>query len=401
MKILFITSSYPPFMDMQTIRNLKLIDGLIDKGHKITVLSPSRTLNEKIEKKQNVDEWKTKPPLFFQLTDFVEKKIKSKFLMKILNVFGGKFLFPDVFALWSKQALKFLKTKDINNFDLAITSSGSFTSHFIGSSISKKNSIDWIADYGDPWSLDKYGNIKFLVKFFERKVLKNCSLIFFTTHSTIKFYNLFLDKYNIKKDLVFLPCGYDTMPNYEIVPKKNKQLSFTYTGVAYSQDRNLSNAILAVGENKEDAYLNIVGSYSSKYENILNVENIVNFKGRVSYEQSLTMILESDVLLHIGNFGALQIPGKTYIYLSAPKPILYIRQETGYDPTFELLSKFEGIVICENSISDIDRAIKEIVQNYNGFLTLSQERVMSEELKQFEWINVNKMFNNAIAKFEK
>ena len=398
MKILFISTSYPPFMDMQTIRNLKLIDSLIKAGHEITVLSPSASwLN--YTNNESIDEWRTKPPLFFRLQHFLSKRNIYKLFLKAINVIGNLILFPDIYASWSWIALHTLKDKNINNYDLLITSSGSFTSHIIGHFLTKRNPIKWIADYGDPWCLNKYGKINYLTKIIEKRLLSKCNAICFTTQSTIDAYMKIFKKDKISPNFYLITCGYDDMKLYHEKPhNNNEKFKLTYTGVAFSKDRNLSNAIYATNLNSNNVSLNIVGSYSSKYLKITKTfnEECVFFTGRVNYEESLKLINNADILLHIGNFGSLQIPGKTYIYLATPKPIIYIRQEKDFDPTFELLIKFKGIIFVSNNINEINLAIKHILKDYESYLRLSKDRVNDISLEDFNWDKICIKFNEYI-----
>lgn len=110
------------------------------------------------------------------------------------------------------------------------------------------------------------------------------------------------------------------------------------------------------------------------------------------------MLSESDALVHIGNFGSLQIPGKTYIYLSTQKPILYIQQEETNDPTYEVLSDFEGIVFCKNNTGDIERAIQYMAEHFDDLKKQSIHRTKSEKMKKYQWGNLGKVFTEFVMK---
>lgn len=396
MNILYITTSYPPFFDMGTIRNKKIIEGLISFNHKVTVLSPSNKIDVLEEQiiNENLTEWKTKMPFFYKVKAKIENR--SKILLKIWNVLGGKFFFPDTFATWSFTASKLLKTKQTSKFDLIISSSGSFLSHILANKVSKKHNTLWFAYYGDPWSFDGFGKLKYFVSLYEKRILKNCNLIGLTTFETIKCYKSLIENTNLNIKLAYIPCGYDAINDIEVFSKKEpKIINIVYTGVAYSTDRDLTNTILAVSKSEKSVFT-IVGSYSDKYKKIEVKPKSINFLGRVTYKKSIDIIKKADVLLHIGNYGSLQIPGKTYSYLSSCKPILYIRQEKGHDPTFELLKKFKGIYFVNNNVNEITEAIKHINNNYIEILEESKERSFDTNLHFFSWNNVCEIFNNEV-----
>lgn len=392
MNILYITTSYPPFYDMGTIRNQKIINGLISRNHKVTVLSPDNKSDDVTEEiiNGNLREWRTKRPFFYNVREKLDGG--NKLLLKIWNVIGGKFFFPDTFAFWTFKALKFLKKKDTDGFDIIISSSGSYLSHVIANKFAKKHELPWFAYYGDPWSYSGYGKIKKIISYYEKWILKNCNVIALTTHETIECYKCLLKGIRSNIKLVYIPCGYDTVMKLgNTTSVKPVVLEVVYTGVAYSNDRDLTNTILSVSD-LSDTTFTIVGSYSDKYQKIDVKPKCINFLGRVTYKESLDIINKAHVLLHIGNYGALQIPGKTYSYLSSCKPILYIKQEKGHDPTLELLKKFKGVYFVNNEVDEIRQAIKFINDNYLKILDQSKERSLDSNLHFFSWDNLSMIF---------
>jgi hypothetical protein len=401
MKILYITTSYPPFFDMGTIRNQKIIKGLTSDNHNVTVLSASIFSDENKENiiDNNLTEWRTKKPFFYRVKSKIENK--SKILLKIWNILGGKVFFPDTFAFWSFTASKLLEKKDISTFDLVISSSGSYLSHILANKVSRNYDIPWFSYYGDPWSFNGFGKRNILVSLYEKKLLKKCNLIGLTTYETIECYKELIKgmKHNI--EIAYIPCGYDSINNIEgSTFCKPNVINIVYTGVAYSRDRDLTNTILAVNKSEKTIF-SIVGSYSDKYQKIKVKPESINFLGRVEYNKSLDIINEADVLLHIGNYGALQIPGKTYSYLSSCKPILYIRQEEGHDPTLELLKKFNGVYVVNNNVDEIQKVISYINNNYLKVLEESKERYFDDNLQLFSWDNISEIFNSEVEKLKK
>lgn len=398
MNILYITTSYPPVFDMGTIRNKKIIDGLISVKHNVTVLSASISSSNSTEDivSSSLTEWRTKRPFFYRVKSKLENK--SKILLKVWNVLGGKFFFPDTFAFWSFTASKYLEKKNISKFDLVISSSGSYLSHILANKVSAKHSIPWFAYYGDPWSFNGFGKLNKLISFYEKKLLKKCSLIGLTTYETIECYKKLIQNMNHNIKLVYIPCGYDSINNVGSFPiNKPTITNIVYTGVAYSRDRNLTNTILAVNKS-DNTKFTIVGSYSNKYQKIDVKPNTIEFLGRVDYKKSLDIISKANILLHIGNYGSLQIPGKTYSYLSSCKPILYVRQEQGYDPTLELLKKFKGVYVVNNNVDEIQQRIRYINNNYLKVLEESKKRAFDVNLQFFSWDYISKIFNSEVNK---
>ena len=102
------------------------------------------------------------------------------------------------------------------------------------------------------------------------------------------------------------------------------------------------------------------------------------------------------MLVHIGNFGTLQVPGKTYIYLSSQKPILYIRQQKENDPTYEVLSKFGGVVAVDNDIDEIRKGLEYVADNFADIKRKAVERSYSSEIKQYCWSELGDRFTDFV-----
>jgi glycosyltransferase involved in cell wall biosynthesis len=397
MHVIFVSTSIPPYPDMQAIRNVYLIKGLIRKNIKVTVItSEYKWANDPLEKEleDKVDIIRTKPPMYIQIGKKLNQG-KSKLAAKVFNVLIHYIVFPDMHMFWNYSAVKEIN-KIINKgikVDGIVTSSGSYTAHLVGTTISKRYNIPWIAEYGDPWGIDRDGNKKKINFWIERNILKNNNGIVLTTPETIENYQSITDN---KYSYSLVPCGYESI--IEDTYEDKKGIDIYYTGVAYASSRNLSNVIESVGQLNENIRFNIVGGYSEKYKTEADrlAFGKVTFTGRVSYQESIKMISKADILVHIGNKGTMQVPGKTYIYLSSQKPIIYISQGNGHDPTYEVMKKFPGVVFCDNDTENIMQAIKEIYYDYNNYKKLSTERTSMKELSQYSWDKVSDDFADFI-----
>lgn len=393
MKILFVSTSFPPATDMQTTRNMYLVGGLVKNGHKVDIITcgeyePKKSMFDKALSSLTI--YRTDYPLIYKWHKYVTSHCKFKPLLKAHNVFVNYYAIPDVYAGWEKLAMKIAKRYNLLDYDVVITSSGSYTAHFFGKKWKFITGKKWIAEYGDPWGLDGYGNIKKICYQFERPLLSICDGLVFTTQSTIDAYKR---NYRNTTPYELVTCGYNAIiDDIESISKSG--IVFTYMGIAYKRDRNLGNVLNAIRNNNK-TYGQIVGTISDDIiEECKNISNII-CRGRVPYEESLNIMASSDVMIIVGNFGKLQIPGKTYIYLSSKKPILYIQQQEEEDPTLSLLSKFKGIIVCKNTSDSISKAINEIVSNYDKYKKEAESRSEAGSFKNYSW----EVLGNQFEKF--
>lgn len=393
MKLLFVSTSIPPATDMQTTRNIYLLKALLKQHIDVDIL----TTNEKgkvdgefAEVLNNCQVYRTELPSGYLRHQRINEKCRIEPFKKIHNVLANYYLVPDVYMGWNKIGFEYIKNNKLFDYDAIITSSGSYTAHIIGSEWQQFTKNCWIADYGDPWGLDAYGHIVNKKYQEELKILKHCTGLVFTTQATINSYS---ENYRLNIPFELVQCGYSSLISDSASYKKDfGRCKFLYTGIAYRRARNLGNLIEVIGNYKQKANLTLIGTISDEFKRKSDTLDNVNVKGRVPYNESLQKISESDVLVHIGNFGTLQVPGKTYIYLASEKPILYIKQQKTSDPTEEVLSKFEGVVITENTTEAITVAIEKIINNFEKYKNQSIKRSKSEELSQYNWNKLGDKF---------
>ncbi len=394
MNILFVSTSFPPATDMHTNRNIYLVRSLLDKGHRVDILSCgpySRGMSSFDDVLDRVNSYRTQYPSILRYHNFINKSCRIKAVKKIHNVLVNHYAIPDLYVGWTSLAMNFIKKNNLTSYDLIITSSGSYTAHNIGKKWKQLTGKKWVAEYGDPWGLDAYGNVKKLNYKIEYPIISSCDGLVFTTQATIDAYK---KNYPSAVPYRLVPNGYDKVLDDEY-RDGNNCIQFIYTGIAYKKDRDLSPFIKVIGENKKAA-AELVGTLSQDFVNqAINYSN-VNCRGRVNYATSLSLLCKSDVVVLIGNYGTLQVPGKTYAYLSVRKPLLYIQQQDVSDPTFQLLKNFEGIVFCRNTESSLRDAIKDIVDNYPQLKQLAEQRCKSTMLKKYEWSSIGANFTEFI-----
>lgn len=389
MNILFVSTSFPPATDMHTNRNVYLVRSLLNRGHSVDIITcgdytkGSSSFDDVLDR---VNSYRTDYPFVHRYHNFINKKCKIKILKKIHNVIVNYYAIPDLYVGWESLVMKMINEKKLTNYDAIITSSGSYTAHNIGKRWKALTGKKWVAEYGDPWGLDAYGNIRKIYYKLEYPVISSCDGLVFTTQATIDAYK---NNYPSEVPYMLVPNGYDKI--LEDIPSDNNRVHFIYTGIAYKKDRDLSHFIKAVGEN-EKASAELVGTLSPDFIDMSQRYSNIECLGRVNYAKSLSLLSSSSVVVLIGNYGTLQVPGKTYAYLSCRKPLLYIQQQSESDPTYELLKQFEGIVFCKNTEESLREGVNEIIKNYTQLKCLAKQRCESDLMKQFTWDAIGAKF---------
>lgn len=397
-KILYISSSLPPNYDSQTIRNIFFLKALDAPEFDVTLLIPQEKGREDkklefIKNKIYVGQGK--------INRFENYFINSSFPGFLKYVVSNLLMYltvPDKYILMKNKVV--VSVKDLE-FDVIISASGAYSAHSWAASISKSRDIKHVAELGDPWSdnpiwPESMLYRRFINRMLEKMALLNASLIFTTNESTS---SILRKKFNSR--VVSIPMGYssdelDKQNRERLFDKigviRRNKLIFGYVGVSFKNSRDLSPLIEAVG--KSDENLIIVGPHSASYESMVRFYSICNvyFMDKVSYQKSLSLSVDVDVSIVIGNTGGLQIPGKLYLALGVSLPLLYITQ-CDNDPSLALLEGLPGVYISKNTVVSLQKNIKFIVENYDESKLKSQSRACSKEVQRYEWGSVGKEFS--------
>ena len=299
--------------------------------------------------------------------DLLKKKIISKFY--------NCFFFPDNYKLWSNKATQKILTKKLIKKESTIVSfSQPISDHFIGYKIKKKIGCNWILHFSDPWSINPYlrldQNKKKKVILWEKEFFKVADKIIFTSTETANVYKDLYKKYE-KKIYVLNHIS----PKIQSVKEnKNKKITFRYLGNLY-EDRSPIIIFKAIDFlKKKKPYLNekikieFIGNFqflSSRIKNEIkeysHLEDVITFKKKVSYKNSLKLIRNSDVLMVIDSFSKnknLFFPSKLVDYMTVNKTIIGI---TGDGETKNFLTKINGYIFNHNEFKKLAFFVDDII----------------------------------------
>jgi hypothetical protein len=418
MRVLFISTAIPPFPESQTIRNIFFIKGLVRRGFEVTVVTPEFLRGDKslLQGMPPGCEYARtpRPPFDVQQEALARLPRVGKSLAWLHGILAGLFAVPDYRSGWDRLALSVCSELDAaREFDAVISSSGSYTAHLAANAVSRLWGLPWVADYGDPWSLNSIWpsnspHLRLLNRRMERAVLPDARAVVFSTEETLRAYEQWLG--SRLPPAFCIPCGYSLEEFAEVASLQSptgKDLCVSYVGVAYRSNRNLIPAIEAMAElQKKSSFrrkvsLHIVGPHSRFFEKAAqnrDIQHAVQFLGRVSYSESIEHIRRSHCLLLIGNRGTLQIPGKVYMYLASGRPILYIGQlPRQRDPSYQLLSRFSGVLYADMSSRTILAALEELCSEYGRWQELALQRRTEPALRQYEWNALGNRFASLVA----
>lgn len=385
-KILYITSFYEQKSNSAAIRNNAWVNGLIELGNDVTVLTvewpaqfKSRYLvsNNKAEVKRTY----LKELNFLKSTTKLVNKKTSNFINKIRPIIRDVVFFPDICKGWVK---KFEMPLD-KDFDIIISSSDFKSSHLIGEKIKEKYPLKkWIQIWGDPWAddINLRNFIKFRARNRERYLLSKANLIVYISPLTK---DVMVSRYpKIKDKTIFIPRGY-----YKDIIKTNKidkNINILYTGgISGYSGRNiypLLNSIERYNDGKRiqiKVHLYSTLTFDMKME--LDKYKCVRYCDSVDYEDILDLYSHYDILLFLSNDqGSTQIPGKLFDYLGTQLPILCLLANDD-NPLKDYLKKFNKCIILNNNENVITEQLSNIIDYADREFQISKDMSAIESVK--------------------
>ncbi|WGH75840.1 glycosyltransferase family 4 protein [Tenacibaculum tangerinum] len=265
------------------------------------------------------------------------------FLDKALLYIRANYFIPDARKFWVRPSVAMLKKYLFENkIDVLITTGPPFSVHLIGLQLKQQLNLKWIADFRDPWTSVDYFHLLPLTKkslkkhyFLEEKVVKEADGILMVSNEAKK-------KYEKKaKNITVITNGFDDDGEERLKEVViDTKFTLTYIGMmnAERNPENLWDVLSELSkEHKEfadDFVLRFVGKVDEVISKKIRASHVKNIEevGYVPHHKAKEYQQQTQVLLIVVNdypSAKEMIPGKTFEYLQAQRPIIGIGPEEG------------------------------------------------------------------------
>jgi len=410
-KVLVITYYWPPSGGSGVQRWLKFVKYLVRSGwepYVFTPENPSFTIEDK-SLQSDVPEsvevirfpiWE--PYQIFskassllgeknlQQTDFISTGKKSIF-QSVSSWIRGNFFIPDARVFWVKPSVNYL-TDFIqrNNIEKIITTGPPHSVHLIGLRLKRKNpSLNWIADFRDPWSewdlldtLSLTSHARKRHQTLERQVLTNADRVI-----TIAPYHV--DRLQVlsgrKVDLI--TNGFDAEDFVGIENIKTSKFTIRHIGVVdeLRDPRPVVEAIKVLCASNADfaqqVSIEFIGKVNSAFKNYVssdsNLLRVVKFLDQIPHAQVVAGYGSTDLQLLVLAHTAIapgNLPGKFFEYLASGKPILGIGPVNG--DAAEILNQTKaGVIVERTDTAGIKAALLSYYQNWKEGITINSSAI--------------------------
>ena len=385
-EILLITRYFPPLDSIATIRMLSWAKGLVARGHRVTVLTTTKTKQIVVPFEVDLSPYKVIEVDYFDpLVTFggEKKRVLAKRKPGIkswaVNFYRSRLneRMPGRTDGWILPAIKELhrQKKQDAHYDVIISSYGPPSAHIVGARAKAIFGSKWIADYRDLWVENATYKGLFPFTFLER-FLEKCSVRQADAITTISDpYRDFLQKKFPESPCSTITNGFDAQRIDEVIgglfDEQPKKLRIVYTGALYKQTRDPSPLFQAVRElidegkiKTNEIELLFYGSVADALPDLIahyNLQEVARHCGSVSQQEAYRIQKSSDVLLFLEDPSPAVpgvLTGKLFEYLYIDVPILAIG--VGSDSSAGSLIEEAGAgVVCGQNVSAIEQVLLE------------------------------------------
>lgn len=321
MNILFIVLRSIEINSSTSIWNNAVINGLIENGHLVDVLTLPADKNHSnydqslTNKNCNIIEIRTSSVQ--RIANIARKNKVTNMLRGVAYHLRKKFQVYDIGSSYI-NTINNIELED-QKYDLIITSSDPKSSHLFGLEYkSKRNEkIPWIQLWSDPFLGDITSNSSWNKRKIEKeeaKLLKRATKIVYISRLLRNDRACLYPE--CAKKMFFYPIPF--LESRVGKSKKSEVLTFVYCGDYFSKVRDIRPLYNAIKETKHR--LIICGDSDVKLKETPNIKIFP----RVSYQKVMQIENKADVLVHLSNLSGIQIPGKIYQYSGTEKNILFI-----------------------------------------------------------------------------
>lgn len=397
MKILFVTTAPLVSNSSASIQNVALIRGFLELGHEVYTLT-TFTEDDSLSYDCTLGEDLAVTAQYFVSTSTVYKAlsgnkknrsgIHGEMQARIKKVLRSMY--------WRWQIYDGLKTAVSNvdkvnmpatRFDVMISSSDPRSSHLLAEAFLKLNPGScgrWIQYWGDPMYLDISTRPFFpwRLKREESRIINLADEVIYVSPLTYEAQKRLYPE--LAHKMRFVPLAY-IEPKFYFERKSNGLPIVGYYGFYLSKVRDIQPLYEAT---KRHCFrLRIVGTGDID----LKTNELVEIRGRVSYEEVCRLEEDTDILACVCNHKSTQIPGKIYYYAATNRPVLVILD--GFkDEIRRFLEPFHRFVFCNNDAEDIARAVREISE--------CKADVVDQPLQEFSAANIAAIVLESGASFQ-
>lgn len=287
---------------------------------------------------------------------------------------------PDEKRVWIGAATRAgVRAARAQPYDVLVSFAQPWSDHLIGLRLCRRLQLPWVAHFSDPWVDAPEGYTRLprwqrrLWARWERQVIETADAVVFVTRQTADaVMRKYPDAWRRKAHVI--PHGYDPPAGRRPEPEaSDARLRMVYTGRFYGETRTPAPLLRALARLtsrrplSDELRVTLVGTIVPAHQRLaasLGLDGMVEFTGRVSFEESERLAAAADVLLVIDapSSDSLFLPSKLVEYLPLRRFILGLTPVHG--ASADLLAAMGYPVVPPDDEAAIERAVDELLQQH-------------------------------------
>ncbi|PEA54436.1 transporter [Bacillus pseudomycoides] len=374
-RVLVISYWYYPENTARAFQANGIVNALLRDGYHVDLVLPHNDIYKELiaQNMDNMTIHQVKPGFLlhkdkgrWDVNRNILKGSRNNLFTKALKELYEVLVWPDRTIEWAITSYRYIKKKGLHNKNLNMVTIGlPVATHITGHLLKKDNpNINWIADYGDPFSYNPDRKTRKHDRLFESKILNNVDSIVIPTKSAIDCYTkLGVDASKIH----VIPQLFEEESKESDYSIDAHKFNIMYAGSFYKGIRSPIEFIhglnLASKKNK-NIHFHYFGNITA-LEEFLRIEGldirelpitINTFKDR---SEIISIMKNMDLLINLNNKSTSQIPSKIIDYIYTGKPILNVGSI--------LNELFENVENQREKISDklIEISLSPLVFDYS------------------------------------
>jgi glycosyltransferase involved in cell wall biosynthesis len=367
--IIAITHAFPPLKFPQSIQMYRLLWGLAEKGHPVSVFhaAPDSIIGQSDSSLKTI-------PNHPNITRIPVCAYENRRSVRLANsIFRWLKYLPDERNPWILPAYlaarRYIRESGVQ--PIIISFSNPWSDHLIGLGLKRTFGFPWVTHFSDPWTDNPYvywhSSLRKVQNWMERTVIGAADQVIFVSEETRalvmgKYPAEFMEKSRVLPHMM----GYEMDALASRIDTR-KKFTLCHAGEFYGPRtplplfRALHRLLNENPRLAEKISIRLVGGMQEKYAQMiteLKLESIVDRIKPVPYLESLEYISDADVLMIIDaptRGPSLFLPSKIVDYFSAKHPILGITPLQG--ASARVIREMNGVVADPEDTDGIYRAI--------------------------------------------
>ncbi len=257
-------------------------------------------------------------------------------------------------------------------FDAVATFAQPWSDHLVGRRLRRALRLPWIAHFSDPWVDSPYHFPRWQRQVWapmERAVVEEADALVFVNAQTAE---CVMRKYpaawRAKAQVVPHGCDADMLPPAFETRATGGPLRIVYTGRFYEGWRTPEHLLKAIASltagDRRSLELVVVGTIDAESARLaasLGLQDVVSFRGRLSWAESMDVARSADVLLVVDapSDVNLFLPSKLVEYLPLGKPILGLTPANG--ASADVLRDLDYPIVPPDATPAIELALATLV----------------------------------------